>query len=139
MEEKLRVTPNCCVESTKYKIPYLDFPYKHKDYEKIEFLKNKKPKWCIKGIILLHDCDCESVVEIKFCPFCSKNLPDIELNPLAKRRKIYNTDSGDYCESCQERSTCCDCLPAPFRWRPIGSKLKLPKKVNRNEDDDEDY
>lgn len=139
MTEFLRVTPNCCEESTKYKIPYLEMPYQHIDYEKIKFLKFKKPKWCIKAIDSFKGrtdkYEFESHTEISFCPFCGNKVPEIEINPLSKRRKIYNTDSGDYCESCGERSSCCDCLPAPFRWRPIGVELKLPPKKIKIEDE----
>ena len=133
-EEILRVLPSCCEKSAKHKVPFLDFlwtPYSERE----GFLKDRKPNWCVKGTILIHDSDVESVVEIKFCPFCGKNVPEIELNPLAKRKKIYNTDSGDYCESCGKRSMCCNCLPAPFRWKPVGVELKLPKKIKHKEDE----
>jgi hypothetical protein len=76
-------------------------------------------------------------MEVNFCPYCGTNLPEIELNPLAKDNEIYNTDSGDYCESCGERSMCCNCIPAPFRWKPVGKELVPPEK--EIDEDEEDY
>lgn len=142
METKyLRVTPQCCEKSTKHRVPYLEFPWRDTDRDDT-YLKDRKPSWCIKAIdsfsrsypdspIRYY----ESSMEITFCPYCGTNLPEIELNPLAKDDEIYNTDSGDYCKSCGERSMCCDCIPAPFRWKPVGKDLVPPKKEIRNEDE----
>jgi hypothetical protein len=63
---------------------------------------------------------------VSSCPFCGTKVPDIELNPKAKRKKIYNTDSGDYCETCKERSMCCACIPPEYRWKPIGVDVTFP-------------
>ena len=139
MKEYLRVTPQCCEESTKRKVPFLEFPWE-KNEKRNGFLKNRKPVWCVKAIdaITYTSTDIneyEDPMEAKYCPYCGTNLPEIELNPNAKRRKIYNTDSGDYCESCKERSMCCNCLPAPFRWKPIGKELILPKEKKQEEED----
>ena len=137
--EFLRVTPHCCEESNKSKLPYLEFIYED-NYHDRGFLKDKKPVWCVKSIGSFgskygdETIEFESNIPAKFCPFCGTNVPEIELNPLAKRRKIYNTDSGDYCESCGERSMCCNCIPAPFRWRPVGVDLVLPKMKKQEED-----
>lgn len=133
MKEYLRVTPHCCDQSTLLKVSFLDFPWKK---GRNGFLKDRKPVWCVKAIGSLPDSPIhqfEDPMEVKFCPFCGINLPEIELNNLAKRKKIYNTDSGDYCESCKERSMYCNCLPAPFRWKPIGIELVLPKQKKQED------
>jgi hypothetical protein len=125
MESKyFRVTPKCCEESNKYRVPYLEF-IRSKDES---FLKDMNPVWCVKALDSFYDRYFEVNIEVKYCPYCGISLPEIELNPLSlsKDKEIYNTDSGDYCESCGERSMCCECLPASFRWRPVGKELVLP-------------
>lgn len=127
MIEYLRVTPQCCSQSKESKVPYLEFKRENDSYM---FLRDMKPVWCVKGVYKYEHSEAQWEVstEVKFCPFCGTNLPEIELNPLAKNKSIYDTDSGDYCETCNERSMCCECLPAPFRWKPVGVELVLPYK-----------
>ncbi len=141
METKyLRVTPQCCEQSTKHRVPYLEFPWEESERRR-GYLKDRKPVWCVKGIDSFsrtHGLPThyyESSMEVNFCPYCGTPVPEIELNPLAKDDEIYNTDSGDYCESCGERSMCCDCIPAPFRWKPVGKELVTPNKEERDDDD----
>jgi hypothetical protein len=127
MTEYLRVTPQCCSQSKENKVPYLDFNRENDRAErKYELLSNMKPVWCIKGVYRYGVGEWEVSTEVKFCPFCGVDLPEIELNPLTEDKSIYDTDSGDYCETCSERSMCCECLPAPFRWKPVGVELILP-------------
>jgi hypothetical protein len=125
-----RVTPGCCEQSTLHKIPHLAFPSKRTDSSFDETLLSKrKPEWCIKAIFQykdLPDHEFESPMPVSSCPFCGTKVPDIELNPKAKRKKIYNTDSGDYCETCKERSMCCACIPPEYRWKPIGVDVTFP-------------
>jgi hypothetical protein len=123
----LRVTPQCCEESTKYRTPHLEF------LEFDGFLKDMKPVWCVKALDTFDGWRYfETDIEVKYCPYCGVCLPEVELNPLSLDKEIYNTDSGDYCESCGERSMCCECLPASFRWMPVGKELVLPDNKKEN-------
>ena len=120
------ISTECCDKAKKHKVVYLDFPrdagddgFPYKDF---------KPIWVIKF-----------EVEVSFCPFCKKDVPDLEINVDAIKEDIHEGD-GYYCEVCDERSGCCQCLPPTFRWKPIGSTIKLPirERLSDDEDDDED-
>lgn len=127
--------PGCCVLSTKFKNPYLAFPTNPDGNACDILLSKRKPEWCVKGIFKFDDLpgrEFESHIPVSHCPFCGTKTPEIEKNPKAKRKKIYNTDSGDYCETCHERSMCCLCLPPEYRWKPVGVDVEFPpyKKID---------
>jgi len=110
-----RITPGCCDKSEIHKTPYLSLFCDRLDSG---LLSDSKPKWCVKSIDLVYDREFESHVEVNFCPFCGSKTPDIELNKDISD-EIYDTDSGDYCNTCDERSMCCECLPPEFRWKVV--------------------
>jgi hypothetical protein len=124
---KPRVITGCCEGSKKFKAPCLAFLERNRYNVKRSSLT---PKWCVKGIQTLKELypDTKSdemfevFVEINFCPFCGKKTPEIELN--TKIKKVFDTDSGDYCDTCKERSMCCKCKPAEFRWKVKEEKTK---------------
>ncbi len=133
--EKL-ITTGCCDDSNKHKVVRLNF-LKH--YSCFELYSTLKPIWVSRGYDMYkyNDIDqfmVEAFIEVKFCPFCAKPTPEIVLNENTGDRKIYDSDTGDYCETCTERSMCCTCLPAEFRWKPIGVDIILPEEEIRDDE-----
>ncbi len=116
------LSPQCCDEAEKTKSIFLDFVDKKDDV-----LHNKcKPVWSSFGINEKYNC--LTTFQVYYCPFCGQKVPEIELNDKIGKSKIYNSDTGDYCKTCGERSMSCECLPPEFRWKPINKNVKLPKK-----------
>ena len=118
-EPKKRIVTGCCDDSKKYKTPHLSFDMSGRRGSSSEaLLSTLKPRWSVRARST-YDRDSsiefDENVEVRFCPFCGEKTPEIRPNTTIKK-KIYDTDSGDYCETCGERSMCCKCLPAEFRW-----------------------
>ncbi len=123
---KKRIVTGCCEKSKINKTPYLAFPYKHEDYQGLEKLSDKKPKWCVMAAIPYKEdkeIEFDGAVVVSFCPFCGEKTPDIEINTKIKK-KIHDTDSGDYCDTCRERTMYCKCLPPEFRWKVVEKSEK---------------
>lgn len=128
-EPKKRITTICCDKARTHKTPHLAFIRTEDDYRKK--LSERKPVWCVMARQTHKDMtnyEFEDVVEVDFCPFCGEKTPGIELNKTIQD-KIYDTDSGDYCDTCHERSMCCECLPAEFRWQVSKRNINLNKLV----------
>jgi hypothetical protein len=124
MNHKLLVTTGCCEDSIKYKAVRLAFDF---DYETFTSYDDMKPKWTVRGFKeFKYDYVSEAYVDVKFCPFCSKEVPEIELNDSVNNKSVHNGDL-DYCGTCGERNMCCSCLPPEFRWKPVGYDVEIPK------------
>jgi len=52
----------------------------------------------------------------KFCPFCGTPLPELVPRELAPTHEP--AADGDYCGTCEERSSSCKCWPLACRWKP---------------------
>ena len=108
MAKKIRVAPNCCEESLKHKSVFLDAP--EEAYEgRVDIL----PVWKTKGI---RDKNYNSEFLAKFCPYCGKSLPEIELSNTDVK-VIQISDGGNYCDTCNERANFCSCYPVEVKWK----------------------
>lgn len=132
MHSKYTITTQCCEASNVHKAVFLDFSWE--EAEDVESLTDIKPKWFVKGfsddLSSMHG----SFIEAKFCPFCAKPVPEIEINKEAEKHDIFEMTDG-YCRTCGERNRACVCLPGQFRWKPVGKEVELPI---RNKEDYED-
>jgi hypothetical protein len=134
------ISTECCDKAKKHKAVYLDFPSKAGDYGSP--YKDFKPIWSIKGFKTYregteYEYTIRGSVEVTFCPFCKKDVPELEINDEAIKIGIHEGD--DYCEVCNERSAWgCQCLPPVFRWKPVGSTIILPIREKNDDDDDDD-
>ncbi len=121
---KYEITTGCCEAANTHKVVTLQFPFS------IETMDTPytelKPIWSSRGFQAFRGDSSmmESAVEIKFCPFCAKSVPEIELNYNVKSN-IHDSD-GDYCLMCDKRNMECRCLPPVFRWKPVGVEVELP-------------
>jgi hypothetical protein len=106
------ITPNCCDKAKETKTVRLG--YYLKENESKCTWKKVKPKWYLIGDEFIYDVHFNIKVEIDKCPFCGKELPDVELND--KKLKIVDGDE-EYCDTCGERHMCCNCYPPEYRWK----------------------
>lgn len=54
------------------------------------------------------------------CPFCGKQVPELELRPedqQPKKKVMTITDGGYYCASCNKRADACRCSPPWMRYQ----------------------
>jgi hypothetical protein len=105
------VSPTCCSESLTNKSVYLELPESFYEGD-----LTTPPTWKMKGHIKFKQIHHRGPVAPKFCPFCSKKLPEIiPSNEVKKIRTV--TDGGYYCATCGDRLRTCKCLPGEFRWK----------------------
>ena len=122
MRDKLVITTGCCEKSIKHKAVRLSFDF---DYETFTSYEDMKPIWTSRGFDeYKYGYIDEKYVEVKYCPFCGVDLPEIERNESGSN-PIHNGDF-DYCDTCGERNRCCNCLPPEFKWKPVGYDVEIP-------------
>lgn len=63
--------------------------------------------------------DLEAQLRAKFCPFCGKDLPAIELRS-GITAPVAALDMDGHCSTCHERYPSCRCLPREARFQPEG-------------------
>jgi len=128
------ISTGCCEKANQFKTVYLDFDYE--EHKQSDCHATLKPRWYSKGVQEIYEGSnyfLISSVEVTFCPFCAKQVPEIERNKKAPKKRIQNGD-GDYCHTCDERLMSCDCLPPTFSWKPVGVEVFIPSPIKRNED-----
>lgn len=109
------ITPNCCKEAKSNAVIL-----RGNEWKSDEDVISIAPKWIVK---IFEDEKCgyrllETTVEAKFCPFCGKKLPDLELNYSIDLSKIYKFDDN-YCANCNKRNSDCSCLQPEFKWKIV--------------------
>tara|TARA_B100000614_G_scaffold262909_1_gene300434 strand:+ start:30204 stop:30536 length:333 start_codon:yes stop_codon:yes gene_type:complete len=110
MPKQTYITPKCCKEADNNAVVLSG-----REWESDEDAVSIKPKW----VVPVFKGEYYGLMEVSFCPFCGKDLPDVELDPTIDSSKIYKFDD-DYCGNCGERNRTCSCLQPEFRWKPIG-------------------
>jgi hypothetical protein len=127
MDFKYILPLQCCKLAKETKLVFLRFsteypklPKGSKDDDNETYI-GYKPSWYCLGTHPKYDCTYS--IEVKSCPFCKTDVPDVELNITNK--KIHDGDH-DYCNTCGERVSNCGCLPPQWRWKPIGYDIKIP-------------
>lgn len=98
--------PECCGDSEKIRLHYEGLAYTY-GITKEEYLKTK-PVWSIMAPSGLY-------YSLKFCPFCGKELPDIQLKEELPEVCVC-TDGGYYCDTCEQRLRACQCKPSEYLW-----------------------
>jgi hypothetical protein len=56
--------------------------------------------------------------EVKFCPHCGENLPEMVRKKSPPEPLCRFSDGGYYCDTCKERLNCCVCLPPEAAFEP---------------------
>jgi hypothetical protein len=141
---KFKLPLQCCDKAKLSKVVYLEFD--HNKYPRRPddgaddadlTYKGYKPSWF--STISHAEFEFNDMVEVNACPFCKSDVPDVELNPNAIDEHIHDGDH-DYCNTCGERLSCCDCLPPMWRWKPVGADIIIPERdLYKDDDEDEDY
>lgn len=126
------ITTGCCDKSNLHKVVILSFESQYhmvSDNEEDDnhlYCKNK-PVWKSKGFIDHKGHILESYIKVEYCSFCGVKVPEIEINEEAvKNHKIHESEDMNYCDTCDERNMCCECLPPEFRWKPVGVDVEIP-------------
>ncbi len=134
---KFKLPLQCCEKAKSTKVVFLAFdekyPHRPDDDNADYTYKGYKPVW--SAMISHAEYDCSHRVEVYACPFCKKDVSDIELNPNAIDEHIHDGDH-DYCHTCSERLMCCDCLPPVWRWKSIGVDIDIPERDLYKDDED---
>ena len=130
------LTPKCCPDIQRTEAILLEFSDEFFDGD-----VNARPTWRLQmsftnnlnairalqktegeGLELHRDQITEVYEEwwnVKFCPFCSTALPDIEMRKECPKNICVISDGGYYCDTCKERLHACECLPPDHRWKII--------------------
>lgn len=127
-----KITPKCCKKVQESQTVFLSYgAYSNEEYEKLWYYEdgeentsseNRKkmyekhqPQWVSGQWNSEHRC--WGHVRVKFCPHCSRPLPEIERRET--KRKIRSiTDGGYYCDTCGERIMACNCYDPEYAWKP---------------------
>lgn len=103
--------PNCCAYASLLIVLRFETYYVHdKDY-----FKKNKPFWVVSGSSSLTVTDIRQL-EITHCPGCGAKLPGIQLRDPEPSPVITIVDGGNYCDTCNERLTSCECLKPEELW-----------------------
>lgn len=127
------VYPNCCKSAQAFlRLRFAEYYVTDPDH-----FRKAKPFWTVSG--MHENSDYRSFdtldLQIYYCPFCGKILPDVRLkqpppDTAIDPRKIpaatYTTtkvmsiaDGGYYCTTCGERLMNCTCDPPETLWEII--------------------
>lgn len=104
------VHPDCCDDASKGAV-FLGRVYDTVSDEDYTSLK-VPPVWCI----MLYENN--TTAEVKFCPFCGKNLPKIIKKRKLPKKLVKITDGGYYCDTCGERLDQCACAGTVQAYKP---------------------
>ena len=105
-----RLTPKCCKTVQEKFTVVLCCPYE----EIINNILTAKPQWRCRSFD-----EQQTASEVKFCPHCGETLPDVAFDPDPNVKYTVVTDSGYYCDTCNERLSYCTCTRPEFRWRIV--------------------
>jgi len=110
---------NCC----RYGEAYIEAVFSLTDgqYEEPRAFFMFPPYWYVRGSKLKSgEWSKYSNVddEIRYCPYCGKKLPELELIPdIDETRFPLLVPGGEYCERCDDRAIACTCENPINAWR----------------------
>jgi len=103
---------HCCEANKRFGVVFLVF---ESEVEYGNEVADSKPKW--KVVSTTSEGHSSVFVDVKFCPLCGKELPDVVKTKELKIRRI--VDGGYYCDTCDERLHGCECDNPALEWEEV--------------------
>lgn len=132
LNKNQQITPKCCKKVQEKQSVFLAYSaYKMEEYEKLwtgppeeeemnpadrkKMYERHKPMWASGS--WHSEYECWDTTPVKFCPHCSRTLPEIVRRKTTKKIRSC-TDGGDYCDTCGKRLIVCECYRPEYAWQP---------------------
>ena len=117
LRDKINIVPECCENSVKYPVIFLDISDDGKpSWKAYSDLKRSRIE---NGLDHYQDWYNKYPVP-KCCPYCGTALPKVKKKTKKELEgRSVNSNEDDYCSSCNDRNRHCLCLPPSLAYKIV--------------------